>query len=558
MNLLEAVGRRHRLDPERAREALADRDGEGIDGQGRALIEAGVAPEPAVLGAWAELCGMACWDRVPPESLAADLVREVSVEWARSRCLLPVRDEGRIKVLSAEPFPGDALNDLASLLGEDPELVLARREHILAAIEACYAARGEASMEASPAEPAAPAPAARSEDLLSEGDHGPAARYLNALLLSAIRQGASDVHFEPYEDRVRVRFRIDGVLHEQAPPPKALDRALVSRVKVMAQLDIAEKRLPQDGMAKVRSGAQEIDLRVSIMPVAEGERLVLRLLHRASARIPMGDLGMGDLLQARLRDLLGLPHGMVLVTGPTGSGKTTTLYAALQELDTRRQNILTIEDPIEYQLPQIGQIQVRPRIGLTFAQGLRHILRQDPDVIFVGETRDQETAQIAVRASLTGHLVLTTLHTNDAPGAVLRLVDMGIEPFLLASAFRAALGQRLVRCLCPACRRPDALDEEWTTRLATAEARIPEGATWMRPEGCPECLEGFRGRNGLFELLVADDAIEDAIRGGAGRTELRRLAAEQGMVTILQDGVNKAAQGRVDLTEVWRVAGRAG
>ena len=288
----------------------------------------------------------------------------------------------------------------------------------------------------------------------------PVVRLVNALLSDAVKRGASDIHIEPFANALAVRYRIDGLFYAQPPPPRPLENALIARLKVMAKLDLAEKRLPQDGVARVRVGAREIDVRVSSVPVAEGERIVLRLLHRESTRFTLNELGMSAGMLEEFRGILRAPHGIVLVTGPTGSGKTTTLYAALRELDTAHLNVLTIEDPIEYQLPDIGQMQVHPKIGLTFARGLRHVLRQDPDVVLVGETRDLETAEIVVRASLTGHLVFTTLHTNDATGAVTRLVDMGIAPYLLASAARAVLAQRLVRRLCPKCRRETALTAE--------------------------------------------------------------------------------------------------
>jgi general secretion pathway protein E len=322
----------------------------------------------------------------------------------------------------------------------------------------------------------------------------------------------------------------------------------------MARMDIAEKRLPQDGMTRVRVGEREIDIRVSTIPVAEGERVVLRLLHRDSALLPLSALGMSDDVLASFEVLLGESNGIIVVSGPTGSGKTTTLYAALGRLDESRRNILTIEDPIEYQLPDIGQMQVRPKIGLTFANGLRHILRQDPDVILVGETRDTETAEIALRASLTGHLVFTTLHTNDAPSAVLRLVDMGVEPYLLGSCLRGALAQRLVRRLCVKCRRPAAADSEQTAALGAAGARLRGQELWAAA-GCPACLEGYRGRTGLFELMLVDTETQEIIRrGNVGLGELRGFAERKGMRGLLADGVAKILAGTTTAAEVAAVA----
>ncbi|NLB59924.1 MAG: type II/IV secretion system protein, partial [Lentisphaerae bacterium] len=347
----------------------------------------------------------------------------------------------------------------------------------------------------------------------------------------------------------------DGLLYDQAAPPKHLEPALVSRLKVMARMDISEKRLPQDGVARVRVGQREIDIRVSSIPVAEGERVVLRLLHRDVALLPLAGLGLGDSMLADLEAILQEARGIILVCGPTGSGKTTALYAALQRLNKERTNILTIEDPIEYQLPDIGQIQVKPKIGLTFAAGLRHILRQDPDTILVGEIRDLETAEIAMRASLTGHLVFSTLHTNNAPEAIVRLCDMGIEPYLLAASLRAVLAQRLVRRLCPACRKtilPNAAGLP-----ALLKNKLGSQPVW-EAQGCAACLEGYRGRIGLFELMVVDEELGEAVRTGHSASQaLMELAIRKGMTTLLADGLAKMAQGITSLSELARAIGRS-
>ena len=363
------------------------------------------------------------------------------------------------------------------------------------------------------------------EDLLESSDDAPIIRLLNALLSQAAREGASDIHIEAYERHTSVRFRIDGDLREVAQPHRALHAALISRLKIMADLDIAEKRLPQDGRISLRLGQRAIDIRVSTLPNAHGERAVLRLLDKSSTRLNLSDLGMtGDTLQRWLKQLRQ-PHGLLLVTGPTGSGKTTTLYAALQSLDASEVNILTVEDPIEYELPGVGQTQVNPRIELDFARALRAILRQDPDVIMIGEIRDHETAQIAIQASLTGHLVLATLHTNDAPSAVTRLIDMGVEPFLLSSSLLGVLAQRLVRRLCPACA----------------------GA------GCESCHHtGHQGRMGVFELMLADDALRELIHQAAPESELRQSALANGMVPMRQDGERLVQQGLISAAELVR------
>ncbi len=373
------------------------------------------------------------------------------------------------------------------------------------------------------------------EDLLEAANDAPIIRMLNALLTQAAKDGASDIHIEPYERSSSVRFRVDGTLREVVQPNKALHAALISRLKIMAELDIAEKRLPQDGRISLRIGQRAIDVRVSTLPSAHGERAVLRLLDKSESRFTLESLGMNGDVLAGFRRLVQQPHGIVLVTGPTGSGKTTTLYAALQTLETATTNVLTVEDPIEYELPGIGQTQVNPKIDLTFAKALRAILRQDPDVIMIGEIRDFETAQIAIQASLTGHLVLATLHTNDAPSAVTRLTDMGVEPFLLSSSLLGVLAQRLVRKLCPQCKRAD------------AEGR------W-HPVGCEHCGHtGYKGRTGVYELMVADERVRELIHNRAAESELLRAAEAAGLHSMREDGERLVALGVTSPEEVMRV-----
>ncbi len=373
------------------------------------------------------------------------------------------------------------------------------------------------------------------EDLLEAADDAPIIRMLNALLTQAAKDGASDIHIEPYERSSAVRFRVDGTLREVVQPNRALHAALISRLKIMAELDIAEKRLPQDGRISLRIGGRAVDVRVSTRPSAHGERAVLRLLDKGEARFSLESLGMSGDTLSRFHRLIAQPHGIVLVTGPTGSGKTTTLYAALARVDTASTNVLTVEDPVEYELPGIGQTQVNPKIDLTFAKALRAILRQDPDVIMIGEIRDYETAQIAIQASLTGHLVLATLHTNDAPSAVTRLTDMGVEPFLLSSSLLGVLAQRLVRKLCPACRRQD------------------EGGRW-HPVGCTACgMTGYKGRTGVYELMVADDAVRARIHNRAAESELIAVAHAGGLRPMRDDGDRLVAEGVTSPEEVLRV-----
>jgi general secretion pathway protein E len=364
------------------------------------------------------------------------------------------------------------------------------------------------------------------EDLLETSDDAPIIRMLNALLTQAARDGASDIHIEPYERHSSVRFRVDGTLREVVQPNRALHAALISRLKIMAELDIAEKRLPQDGRISLRIGTRAVDVRVSTLPSAHGERAVLRLLDKSQSKLSLESVGMTGNTLRRFLDLIAQPHGVILVTGPTGSGKTTTLYAALSRLDASSSNIMTVENPIEYELPGIGQTQVNAKIDLDFAMALRAILRQDPDVIMIGEIRDHETAQIAIQASLTGHLVLATLHTNDAASAVNRLVDMGVEPFLLSSSLLGVLAQRLVRKLCVHC----------------------QGA------GCAQCGQtGYQGRTGIFELMVANDAIRAQIHNRASEADIRATALAAGMTQMREDGDRLVREGVTSRAEVVRV-----
>lgn len=388
------------------------------------------------------------------------------------------------------------------------------------------------------------------EDLLDSEDDAPIIKLINAMLGEAIKEGASDIHIETFENQLVVRFRVDGVLREILRPNRKLSSMLVSRIKVMAKLDIAEKRVPQDGRITLRIAGRAVDVRVSTMPSSHGERVVLRLLDKNNARLNLEDLGMTLQNRNHFSSLIRKPHGIILVTGPTGSGKSTTLYAGLTEINSRDRNILTVEDPIEFDLPGIGQTQVNPRVDMTFARGLRAILRQDPDVVMVGEIRDIETAQIAVQASLTGHLVLSTLHTNTAAGAITRLEDMGIEPFLLSSSLLAVLSQRLVRTLCPDCKKPhttDASELEVLGQNATSETTI------YKPHGCAACNQtGYRGRTGIHELLLVDEKVREMMHEGVGEQAIERYIRKT-TPSIREDGCSKVLAGATSLEEVLRV-----
>ncbi|KXS55274.1 MAG: general secretory pathway component, cryptic [Marinobacter sp. T13-3] len=394
----------------------------------------------------------------------------------------------------------------------------------------------------------------QTEDLMETEDDAPIIRLINAILTEAVKAGASDIHIETYEKQLVVRFRVDGVLREVVQPKRELAPLLVSRIKVMAKLDIAEKRVPQDGRIALRVAGREVDIRVSTMPAAQGERVVLRLLDKQAGHIDLSALGMAENDLTRMRQLIQRPHGILLVTGPTGSGKSTTLYASLQAINDRSRNILTVEDPIEYDLPGVGQTQVNPKVDMTFARGLRAILRQDPDVVMIGEIRDLETAEIAVQASLTGHLVLSTLHTNTAVGAITRLMDMGIEPFLISSSLVGIVAQRLVRVLCPECREAFAASPEHCRFLGVGAGTPP---TLYKACGCDACNQlGYRGRVGIYEVVPVDEAISGLIHQRAGEQALD-AEARQHTRSIHADGVEKVLAGVTTMEEVMRVTHRS-
>lgn len=505
--------------------------------------------------------GLPTVERLVPEMLDPALVADLPVQWARERCVVPVRLAGRGVLLTADARRPEDLHHAEMVTGLDFDLAVAPESVICEAIDRVYARRrAPDAVIASDRGSADLAPEAEhvagGDDLLDDAA-APVARLINGILLEAVERGASDVHFEPTPGALHVRYRLDGRLYDQRTPPKQMQAALISRLKVMSHMDIAERRLPQDGMAQVRVGNRSVDIRVSTVPIADGERVVLRLLNRAQAYLPLADLGMTDAVRSRFSALLSAPHGMILVCGPTGAGKTTTLYSALGMLDHEHRNIMTIEDPVEYRLPRIGQIQVKPKIGLTFSSGLRHILRQDPDVVLVGETRDPETAAIAVQASLTGHLVFTTLHTNDAPSAILRLVDMGVERYLVASCLRGAMAQRLIRCLCPECRQKRVWRAETAPRSAQCLAEWLEGKTvYDASGGCVACLDGYRGRSGLFELMTAGKPVENMLREGTLDAErLRRSAIDAGMQPLAADGAACILSGETSVAEVVGVIG---
>jgi general secretion pathway protein E len=487
-----------------------------------------------------------------------ELALKLPITYAKKAVVLPLRREnGTILVATSEPLNLSTINDLSVLFGADVTLCLAPSEKILDMLNRLHSEdmnKAEDTVQEMEEEDLSFLAAELDEptDLLEVTDDAPIIRLVNSLLSQAIRERASDIHIEPFEKEMIARFRIDGILYNILTIQKRFQASIASRVKIMSGLNIAEKRLPQDGGMRIKIAGKDVDIRVSIVPTSFGERIVLRLLYRESAMLPLDQIGFAGDTLTRFNDLIERPHGIILVTGPTGSGKTTTLYAALSKINSPDKNIITIEDPIEYQLKGIGQIQVSPKINLTFAAGLRSVLRQDPDVILVGEIRDGETAEIAIQAALTGHLVFSTLHTNDAAGAVTRLIDMKIEPFLISSSVMAILAQRLVRVLCKECREPYQISPAEIVELEIK--RGVESATVYRAKGCEACFNtGYLGRTAIYELLNVDDEMRQMIMKNSDASMIKALAIEKGMMTLRQDGAEKILKGITSVEEVVRV-----
>jgi general secretion pathway protein E len=470
-------------------------------------------------------------------------------------CPLAVED-GVLTVACADPTEPTVVDELRAALGLDVRLAVATETSIVEAIDRYFGAGSTAVQKViETMGDDERGEDAGGEDLTSLRDmafDAPVVRLVNLLIENAIKANASDVHIEPFEDSLRVRYRIDGVLFDAETPPKRLRAAMTSRIKIMAELNIAERRLPQDGRIRMSLEGRRLDLRVSTIPTLHGESVVMRILDRAAILMPLDRLGFEVRSQRSIERIINLPHGMLLVTGPTGSGKTTTLYAALDKINSPGKKIITIEDPVEYQLRGVNQIHVKPKIGLTFAAGLRHIVRQDPDVIMVGEIRDVETADIAIHAALTGHLVFSTLHTNDAPGALTRLLDMGVEPYLVASVLEGVLAQRLIRLICTSCRKP--YEPELSELRALGVDRVPATARLSRGAGCDECRgTGYRGRTGIYEFMAMTEELRGlTIRKTPGH-EIRQRAVAVGMTTLRQDGWQKCCLGVTTLEEVLRV-----
>jgi general secretion pathway protein E len=513
-------------------------------------------PDAATAAVLAERFGLPFRDALDPREVDPALIGRLPIQYAKRCACLPRGDDGdTVRIALADPRATQVVDDLRALYGRQVSPIIVPAAAILDAINLAYdSARGTAEAVMDDIE-AGELDAVAHEleeprDLLDADDEAPIIRLVNSLLFQAVKDRASDIHIEPFERDVSVRFRIDGLLYDVLKPPRRYHATIVARIKIMAGLDIAEKRLPQDGRLRFRAAGRDIDVRVSIVPTQFGERAVLRLLDRTGALLTLEELGLAGDNLGQIEKLIQRSHGIVLVTGPTGSGKTTTLYAALARLNSSLRNIITIEDPIEYQLHGVGQIQVNPKIDLTFANGLRSILRQDPDIIMVGEIRDGETAEIAIQAALTGHLVFSTLHTNDSFGALSRLIDMGIEPFLVSSSLVAVMAQRLVRRVCPSCRQPAVAGGTEADEVGL----VPGTPIFVPGAGCEACKgTGYRGRSGIHELLVVDDGVRSLVMQRSDASAVRRHATAHGMATLRDDGAAKVAAGITTVEEVLRV-----
>jgi general secretion pathway protein E len=525
------------------------------------LVQQRFVTDDTLLQAHSQQLGWPYWKALPEHEFDVTLMTKVPLAFARRHCLVPIRmQDGAALVATSRPLDVQPLDDVSLLLKVPVEPVLSSEREILSVLNRLYETSGQTAaqvIEELDAQALGHLVHELQEprDLLEHDSEAPIIQLVNLILSQAVYDRASDIHIEPFERSLVVRYRVDGVLHEVLSPPKALQARILSRLKVMADLNIAETRLPQDGRISVRVRDHDIDIRVSVVPTTFGERMVLRLLDKSAAVFALADIGFPPSLLPVYNRLIRQAHGIILVTGPTGSGKSTTLYATLQRIKTPELNIITVEDPVEYQLQGVGQIQVNPKIDLTFANGLRSILRQDPDVIMVGEIRDRETAEIAIQASLTGHLVFSTLHTNDAASAVTRLIDMGIEPFLIASSMLAMLAQRLVRLICPACRASTVPAQEIVHDLSrTAEIWIRDGGQFAQGAGCEVCSgSGYRGRTGIYELLTLDDTIRELIMQRANANTIKAAAVKAGMRTLLQNGSQKVLEGLTTAEEVLRV-----
>ncbi len=528
----------------------------------RVLVQKGLLSEHDLLKVAAVSLALPYRESIADASVPSEFVDKVPVQFARNYYLVGIgRADGSMQVATASPLDAYPMDDLAGMLGCELEPVLAPRTEITSLINKAYKNKQDIVQESigeleegdlmSLAEGVE-----IGEDILDTANKAPIIKLVNMLFFQALKMRASDIHLQPFEDRLQVRYRIDGVLYDMEAVPKRVQEAVTSRIKVMGKLDIAERRLPQDGRATVRIGDAEVDVRISAVPTNNGERLVMRLLDKSARLYELEEIGLVDENLRLVERFIDFDHGIIFVSGPTGSGKTTTLYASLSRIDSTQMNVMTIEDPIEYHLPGISQIQVNEKKGLTFSSGLRSLLRQDPDIMMVGEVRDVDTARISIQAAQTGHLVFSTIHTNDAPTVITRLLDIGIEPYLLASSLIVAIAQRLVRVICPDCKEaytPDHDDLLELKLLAVDPDRLPNGKL-HRGRGCGNCFNsGYLDRTGLYEILPIDDAMKDQIVARASASAMKRSALERGFTTLRMDGAMKVIRGVTTAKEVMRV-----
>ncbi len=564
---LERLLREGELDPDALSACMDRAEAENVPLE-QALFEAGHIGEQQFLAICGERYGMpfapdlgaSVWNGESRWRIDADLMRRFSFAWLKKRQAIPLRDaDGNMVIAAARPSGWLHAQEFGVLTGERPRFRLLAPEAAIGGIINRVFGEGAEDDGDSVAHTLDGAEIVEGEDdgvedLLENVSDLPFIKTVNLILAQALRAGASDIHIEPFRDVSRVRFRLDGVLYERHTLNKAHHAAVVSRIKVMARLNIAEKRLPQDGRIAIALGGRQAGLRVSTLPTSFGERVVLRVLEKNERILSLSELGLAETDFSLVTRLVSSMHGIVLATGPTGSGKTTTLYAVLQQIASPDRNILTIEDPVEYELDGIGQMQVNSRINLTFADGLRALVRQDPDVILIGEIRDGETASIAVQSALTGHLVLSTLHTNDAPSAVVRLIDMGVEPFLLSSVLRGVIAQRLIRVLCPECKRADTLTSAEMETFRAAGFAVDRRTTAYRPAGCPACMHtGYRGRMAIYEIMQVSDAIKRLVVERADAVAIRSRAEREAMRSLHHDGLGKVLAGMSSIEEVERV-----
>jgi len=528
---------------------------------GEILLEQEAITEEQLLLALSRQSGVPLCTELDADTIDPAIVRDLSIAHCRDKMLLPVDlEDGVVRVAVNDPFDTYVLDDMQVLFGCEVDPLLVPNKVLLDAIHRLFDRRVAADQVVDEIQKddlgiLAQDLGETTKDILEEEGEAPIIRLVNSVLNQAVKERASDIHIEPFEKDIVVRFRKDGVLKEIIRPPKRFHASISSRIKIMGNLNIAEKRVPQDGRIRIKVAGKDVDIRLSTVPTAHGERLVMRLLDRANTVLDLEQLGMLKDHLSIFTKMIARPHGIILVTGPTGSGKTTTLYGALVRINTPDINILTVEDPVEYQLDGIGQMQVNPKIDFTFARGLRAILRQDPDVVLIGETRDLETAEIAVQASLTGHLVFTTLHTNDAASSFTRLIDMGIEPFLIASTVICAQAQRLVRRLCPHCREPFEPSTVDLELLGLPEEKVTSDATFFKAAGCPECaMSGYSGRLGIYEVMDVSDEIRGLVLQKTDAGRIKQAAMAGGMRTLRDDGAVKVMKGITSIDEVLRVS----